>query len=465
MRLGANWKFAGIVVLVAFAVRAAIFLHLNGFDIESHVAFDLEPDSVGYDRIAVNLWQHGIFSQDQQAPFSADTVRTPVYPAFLATVYALVGHYPAAALAAQIVIASLASGLTYLIARELGLSTRRATIAGLAVALEPVSALMANVVLTDTFFATWLLTGLWALVRWNRTRSWKWLIVAAIGMGIAALTRPVGQYLPVALLVPIVVMTRRCSPRIPWRRVVTICLVFVMLSTGIMAGWSYRNYQERGIFTISTIGTTNLLYWRAADVYARAEGITLWQARERLESEVSDEVADQELGFAEKVALEQSRAVAILRAHPTLVLKQMMAGVARLMFGPGQTPACLMLCASPDDPACAEVNLGAMMRSMTLAPQLAVVWSVLLLGAVYLSATVGILSLLRQREWPILALLLMVAVYFIGVSAGADAYSRMRIPFFPLLAILCGFGLQRLAVLRMAERLGSAFRPWQRAGA
>ncbi len=194
---------------------------------------------------------------------------------FLAGVYAVAGHATGVAVAVQVVVASLAAPFTSLLARELSLPHRVGMLAGLAVALDPVSALTANHLLTDTIFTTIVVASIWTLARHTRTLWWRWHVIAAMGVALGALTRPIGQYLPLALLAPLVLS----GPRPTLRRAVPAALAFLLVSTLLMSAWSYRNYRENGVFTLSTINSYNLLHWRAGKVVSWDEGMDFQEAR------------------------------------------------------------------------------------------------------------------------------------------------------------------------------------------
>jgi len=84
-----------------------------------------QPDSKSYERLALNLIAGHGFSQGQEESFAPDIYRTPVYPLFIALIYAIFGQAPQAVSALQVLIASLATGLCYLMGRQM-LSEREA---------------------------------------------------------------------------------------------------------------------------------------------------------------------------------------------------------------------------------------------------------------------------------------------------------------------------------------------------
>ena len=68
----------------------------------------------------------------------------------------------------------------------------------------------------------------------------------------------------------------------------------------------------------------------------------------------------------------------------------------------------------------------------------------LLLGVSYLAATLGVVWLIRKREFASLATVVVFLLYFVLISAGPEANTRFRIPAMPFIAILGGVGLAGL---------------------
>jgi CHASE2 domain-containing sensor protein len=83
--------------------------------------------------------------------------------------------------------------------------------------------------------------------------------------------------------------------------------------------------------------------------------------------------------------------------------------------------------------------------AMTLVQQATLAWSVLLLGALYCGGGVGVVHLVRRRNWMALALPGIVILYFVVLSSGAETSYRFRAPIVPFLAILAGAGYGMLA--------------------
>lgn len=428
-------------------------------------------DSDGYDRRALNLLSYGVFSSSEQPPFKPDLDRTPTYPVFLAAIFGVVGHIPAAAALVQILIGSLTVLLAYRVARDLKLSTTAALLAAGIVAIEPISAITTNRLLTETLFTFLAMASVWTVVRYWQTELARWLIAAAVLVALTSLTRPINQFLPIALL-PLFVLAAKHGRR---RRMFAAGVVFTLLSLALTYTWAYRNYLQTGLFTLSTISDTNLIYYRARAVLAEVENTSQDKAWQRLQAEIEQTAQAQNLTQAQKIDLQRERAIQIFKDHPLLTVTMTGKGLVRMMADPGYTIVCTMLdrtttafdCfpgkSSMNEPGLFGKAFGKFAQ-MTIVQQVALIWSALLLGVLYLGAAIGAIRLFRERQWLTLGLMLIMIGYYVGLSAGAEANSRFRIPAIPYLAILAGVGLawllqwsrarsaQRQSVTRPAEQ-------------
>src|SRR5262245_13208962 len=87
-----------------------------------HVLPIWNTDAQGYHYLALNLLQRGVFSMYAEAPFQPDALRTPGYPLFIASIYALFGVAPRAVIVAQAIIDSITAlfvmGIAYKLTRS-----------------------------------------------------------------------------------------------------------------------------------------------------------------------------------------------------------------------------------------------------------------------------------------------------------------------------------------------------------
>ena len=433
-----------LAILVAtLATRLLLFVYISPKPLKFFT-----PDSFGYDQLATNILRYGVFSALPRPPFTPDLDRTPVYPEMLATVYAAIGHSPEAVILLQILLAALTTIVILGLARRSGISNTVGMLAAALFAVEPVSAMTSNLLLTETLFTLLLAAASLLLLLYWRSSQLRWLLLGAALFGLAALTRPVSQFLPLALIPVVVAMGRRVG----WRRATTATLLFISISMGITYSWAVRNYQAGGVFTLSTVSDINLVYYRAREVLADVDGTSQDAALQTLQARVAQMAAPGGATAAENEVLEREVALDIFRRYPAQTFAMLARGAARIFVDPGFSTACTLLDRNSTSTECFQGQAtmdepGAVGKAidrfaqMNRLQQAILIWSILLSAAVYLSAVLGLIFMLRERKQLPALLLVFVVGYLVLVSAGAEAYSRFRIPMVPFLSVLAAVGL------------------------
>ncbi len=119
--------------------------------------------------------------------------RPPLYPAFLALIYALSGlpHRFAAARLAQAVLGALLAPMTYALGRRYGLGEKGARWAALAVAAYPILLAYPLALVTENLFFPLVLVSALALLRADETNRARHWLLAGLLLGLATLTRSV----------------------------------------------------------------------------------------------------------------------------------------------------------------------------------------------------------------------------------------------------------------------------------
>jgi 4-amino-4-deoxy-L-arabinose transferase-like glycosyltransferase len=438
-------RLALAVAAVALAARLAVFAMLLPAPAKFYV-----PDSAGYHVRAVNLLEHGMLTGAEAPPFEPDVVRTPGYPVFVAGIYALAGAAPAAVVLAHAVLGALTAALTCALAAGLGLPPAAAGLAGLVVALDPVSVLTANLILTETFYTTLLVAAVASLVRHRRTARGRWLVLAAVCLGAATLTRPATLFLPWALA-PLAGLAD-AGASWSWRRAARVGLPLALGATLVVAPWVYRNHRLTGRVVLTTIDASVLHYYWAPAVRARTGGPAA-----RPQPPPENESAPTK---AERAARWRGDALAVLMAHPGAVALVAVEGLGRLALDPGYTLVCTLLDPTSQATECFPgrstmtepgVLARAWGRFLEMRPlqQGTLLWSGFLLAVTYAGALVGLGRLVRARRWLATGLLGVVIAISTALSAGPQANSRFRIPIWPFLAVAAAAALgapQRPAV-------------------
>jgi 4-amino-4-deoxy-L-arabinose transferase-like glycosyltransferase len=231
-------------------------------------------DAKGYDLLARNLLAGHGFSQQTEAPFHPDGLRTPLYPLFLAAIYTISGLVDANADAAivvalaQILLDTLSALIVAFLAAAL-FGRRTGITAGVLYALAPIqwrysAALLPEIALAFLItLAVWLLTNLLSEAEIHsatkpfssRARSWA----AGCGMisGLIALCKPnvsgVGVILAGSILIATEMGSSRAMalgvagrPNSRFRSRVVHGSIILLAAAMVMGPWIARNWVRFG---------------------------------------------------------------------------------------------------------------------------------------------------------------------------------------------------------------------------
>ena len=231
--------------LVAAALVVRLLYVLAGIEVPPQ-------DTPDYDELAHNLLAgNGYVASSNWFGYELRAWRAPLYPVFLATIYAIIDDSHAAVRLVQACLGAATVALLYLLTWRLQPSA--AAIAGwLAALYEPLVA-STNEVMTEVLFTALLVAGVTAAIEARHRSGWYWPPAAGLLLGLAALTRPVGL-----LAVPAIIAVAACED-LPARRAWRRWLPFTgSLSAGVvvaMLPWTIRNASVFGAFIpISTHG-------------------------------------------------------------------------------------------------------------------------------------------------------------------------------------------------------------------
>ena len=408
-RLGyGRWKDCWPIAALAAAVRLGVLLSIpwpGGF---SH-----PPDSDEYDRLGRNLVEQRRFSLAESPPWPDDLTRTPVYPLFVATCYAVAGPNPAVVAGAQLVLGVGGCLLAYWTGAML-FGRRAAVVAAVLLALDPLSARYAALLLSETLFTTLFLAGLLLTAVHHRRPGVKVACGIGVCLGLAILCRPIAVFWPLVVAAWMAGSARRVrSWRPVWHASLVVAIAAVF--TGV---WVIRNHAVGGLPVLSTVPGINLYYQRAAAVLAQREGISDTEARQRLADRLQEEVERKALGPQEEYRLMEERGWEIIGSDGPGYLRASWDGFIRMMSTQDSPP-------SFDD-----------------SPRLSGWVEAAYLLLLYTLAGVGSFRALFRSDWAGVVVLLLAVAYFVALS-GPEAYARFRVPLMPLIALLAGGSVRR----------------------
>lgn len=285
------------IFLFTFSVRVLFFSALlfqvffsGAFEGEAQSIFPvLGGDSQGYVRIAENLRNYGEFSLSSTPPLFPDSFRTPGYPFFLFILLPVIGKI--GVIFIQIILAAAIAVLVYKLAQRF-LPKQAAVIAALLVALEPYSMFLSSLLLSETLFTFFLMLSVYLLFRSTPSFRSKLVVSAAAGvsLGLAVLTRTIGQFLiPFLALFLLLFLWRRYR-----MRAALAAGVFFLCATLTLLPWILRNATIFGSYQLSSVHN-NLLYNNVALHYGLENNIPLDEARDIFRAQIAPGASIDEL--------------------------------------------------------------------------------------------------------------------------------------------------------------------------
>ena len=141
----------------------------------------------------------------------------------------------------QIILSLITLYFTLCLTTQITNSPKIKRSVGYLAAIEPISIIYTSQLLTETLFTTLVTAGLYTLLQAQTSR--KKMILAAILYACATYTRPIGYYLPIVLLIPLI------YTRYPLKSLI----LFMHIAMGLPGLWQVRNYSVANYTSFSAI--------------------------------------------------------------------------------------------------------------------------------------------------------------------------------------------------------------------
>jgi len=149
---------------------------------------------------------------------------------------------------------------------------RRILIAlGIFLACEPSSILYSVFFYSEIFFMFWLFLSIWTFFEYLGNGRVRYLALSSFLLGLATLTRPTTEYLPVVMAAVIV---WRQGKNMFSRKILTDIGVLAVVFLATISPWVYRNYVVFGVAGISPQMGVNLYTQLLPTVYSIERGST-----------------------------------------------------------------------------------------------------------------------------------------------------------------------------------------------
>jgi hypothetical protein len=210
-----------------------------------HAYPEVQGDPLIYGDIAKNWMLHGIYGMTASTHVDPTLIRLPGYPLFLILCFRLFGmeHYHAV-MYVQVVIDLATCVLIGALARRIW-SPRAGLVALWLAALCPFTANFAAVPLTETLELFCIALAFYAIDRFLDSPRWPWALIMALAWSYAALLRPDGALLAVALCPAIVLYGYRRWGTAPMVRWALACGLLAILP---FIPWTLRNGHTFHVF-------------------------------------------------------------------------------------------------------------------------------------------------------------------------------------------------------------------------
>lgn len=235
-----------VIVVGGLVLRLAVAIWLIGQPL--YVA-----DERDYDTLASNILLHGQFCFEPGSPIS---LRPPLFPAIVATIYGAAGDHNFTAVR---IFNAAAGALTvvviYLLARNV-FGQKTGIVAAAICAVYPSLVAASGLVLTESVFTLLLCSSCLLMERYLKTAALAWLVGFGAVLGIAALTRSVLWLFPM----PLAAFLMCFAPPQKFSIRLAHIAAFLFAFAAVLAPWTIRNTRLQHTFTtVDVMGGRNFM--------------------------------------------------------------------------------------------------------------------------------------------------------------------------------------------------------------
>ena len=437
------------VLLFVFGIAVVVRL-LNLATLPTDPARLLQEDASLYWAGAAVFVDHGSFSIVTEKGLIPHTERVPGYMLFLAAVRAVFDD----SLFAALIVQSLIDGLTCVLAAWMAaqLSPRLVLPTGLLAALWPNLVIHSGTILSDSQFLFLFTAMLAAACRFLQGGAPRWAAAAGLALGLAILTRPVAQLLPV-LMAPVALL-------LPLRHgrgvgaAILATLLFLACAVAPLLPLLQRNYDQFDALALTSQSGTHLVGWVTPLVRRAADGMPRGDGAKELKAEALERIAAEGRTFDEMNDFEQSSAFtqigleALGRYPVSAIVKAWMNGAAINLTAPA-VAIDVRVRALPH-PSFDATRGGSLLQQVTnFLMQASAAYLIIIGGGIVFSIlflglqAYGLVALARAAPWAAVFALLCIG-YFLAVN-GPVGSPKYRLPFEPILILLSAIALTHIA--------------------
>ena len=244
-----TYKFLLAVIILTALVYSAAFLH-GIFKPEIRML----PDSFEYLTAADNMKEHGTFyagSLKNKIDYVLYSRRPPGYP-FLLFILSLASPSLALPVIFQVFLTFSGGILLWHLNNELKIPPLLNVSALGVYLLHPCQIIYSQMIMAETVLQFLLLASAFFLILFLKRKSWIFIVLLNICLGMAVLCKPVMLYFWVPNLFLHILLFRKTS-----RKVILAASLIPILFISL---WSWRNYQVTGVYHFSSLKASHIRF-------------------------------------------------------------------------------------------------------------------------------------------------------------------------------------------------------------
>lgn len=405
-------------------------------------------DSSAYKAIATQISQgNGIIKEDGKPNFH----RLPMYPLFLAIHYYLFGPNDKKVLLTQIFIASLIPILIFILAlilfpNQIGLAKITSTFASINLGFI----LYSSFLMTESLFIfLFLAFCILFFKNLKTTNKFMPMFIAGMILGLASLTRPVGQFLIIGSILIIFLTQDYIKSKLKK------ALLLFLGWTIIVSPWLIRNYIMLGHMFFHTLPGGHFLNLSAARVAMHVHNCSYEQSREILSIELKSRFEEYEsknnkkLSPIEECYISEKLAYQYFIRNPFIALKCWLTDIFRTCFSLYSAELLYLENGRVQINYFDKDRTTLSMIKRYIYPdtnkswlKIIIICEIIALIFLWLGFFLATISQVTSRiqnksntEWESFRNSLLFIIIFLGISL-AGGYARMRLPAEPFLIII-----------------------------
>lgn len=248
------YKIHLILFFVALMVQLLIFFLTMHY---GEGGFLLSSDAEGYFEIGKSITQGKGFVLHQA--FGPQALRPPLYPLFIAVLYRISPNLAFIVLVQNILAAIVIVGVYSIGLKFFNQPT--AIFAALLFLFESQRLQVTNQIMSETVFTFFFMASIYYVHLLLREKRLLYAGLAGLALGLAALTRPVIQYLPFIYTIFLLLWWIYKKEK---RFAFSLAGILIIVYTLTLSPWLIRNKVHFDTFAISATGGANLYYVNAA---------------------------------------------------------------------------------------------------------------------------------------------------------------------------------------------------------